>query len=122
MKNAKDSFLASILKDGEKYAGILLGKDGEPDLHIILLPGEAERVNFKGAVEFAAKIAGFLPSRRMQSLLFANLKEEFSSNWYWSSEQREGGSAWTQYFGDGDQDWFITNYNYRARAVRSIVI
>ena len=42
MKNAKDSFLASILKDGEKYAGILLGKDGEPDLHIILLPGEAE--------------------------------------------------------------------------------
>ncbi len=122
MKNAKDSFLASILKDGEKYAGILLGKDGEPDLHIILLPGEAERVNFKGAEEFAAKIAGFLPSRRMQSLLFANLKEEFSSNWYWSSEQREGGSAWGQNFRDGHQHWNYPDIRYRARAVRSIVI
>jgi hypothetical protein len=40
MKNAKKTFLASILKKGEVYAGIILGKEGDPDHHLILLPSD----------------------------------------------------------------------------------
>ncbi len=122
MKNAKQAFLALILKEGEKYAGILLGKDGEPDRHIILLPGAAESVNFDDAKKFAESIGGELPTRRMQSLLYANLKEKFQPTWYWSGEQRGSGSAWSQFFDDGSQSWGYTSGKCRAVAVRSIVI
>ena len=43
---AKTAFLASMLKAGEQYAGIILGKNGDPDHHLILLPGEADSVNW----------------------------------------------------------------------------
>ncbi len=122
MKNAKQEFLASILKEGEQYAGIILGKDGQPDHHLILLPGEAESVNWEGAKKFASEAGGELPTRREQSLLYANLKEEFKPAWYWSGEQRGSGSAWGQYFDGGNQSWSSTNDKCRAVAVRRVVI
>ena len=70
--------IAEHLKAGELYAGIILGKDGQPDHHLILLPGEpAKRLSWDRAVKWATKNGGELPTRREQSLLFANLKEEF---------------------------------------------
>lgn len=42
MNITQQAFLDSSIKTGEKYAGILLGKNGEPDQHIILLPGEVD--------------------------------------------------------------------------------
>ena len=127
--SAKAIFLASVLKPEEHYAGIILGKDGEPDHHLILLAGEAESVNWAQAKDFAAKAGGELPTRREQSLLFANLKEQFQPRWYWSGEQRASGSgyAWIQDFDSGDQNSFHKytyhkNSNYRARAVRRLVI
>lgn len=33
------------LNEGEHYAGLILGKDGEADYHLILLPGEANDIN-----------------------------------------------------------------------------
>ena len=122
MKNAKKEFLASILKEGEKYAGILLGKNGEPDRHIIKLPGDNAAASWDEQMEWAKSIGGDLPTRRMQSLLAANLKEEFQPTWYWSGEQREAGSAWFQSFTNGSQYWFIKYSKCRAVAVRSIVI
>lgn len=124
MKNAKQAFLASILKEGEHYAGIILGKDGQPDHHLILLPGEAQGVNWDGAKEFATTAGGELPTRREQSLLYANLKEEFTPNWYWSGEQHaaSSGSAWYQGFINGDQVWSYKDLKCRARAVRRIAI
>ena len=91
--SAKAIFLASVLKPEEHYAGIILGKDGEPDHHLILLAGEAESVNWAQAKDFAAKAGGELPTRREQSLLFANLKEQFQPRWYWSGEQHASYSA-----------------------------
>lgn len=124
MKTAKQQFLASVLKPGEHYAGIILGKDGEPDHHLILLPGEAESVNWKQAKEFAEKAGGELPTRREQSLLFANLKEQFQPRWYWSGEQHasNSGYAWCQDFHDGGQYGGHEFSDYRARAVRKVVI
>ena len=120
--SAKAAFLAANLKQGELYAGLLLGKNGAPDQHIILLPGEAQSVDWDEASKFAADAGGELPTRREQALLFANLPEEFTPNWYWSNTQRSAGSAWIQGFSSGYQDWGDTSYKCRARAVRRIAI
>ena len=121
---AKTAFLASILKAGEQYAGIILGKNGDPDHHLILLPGEADSVNWKNAKEFAAKAGGELPTRREQSLLYANLKEGFQERAYWSGEQHAAfaGFAWYQNFYYGTQDYYNKGVSLRARAVRRVVI
>ena len=122
----KQQFLAEHLRDGEDYAGIILGKDGAPDYHLIQLPGEAENVTFQQAQAFAKKAGGELPTRREQSLLFANLKEKFQSRprWYWSGEKHASASgyAWIQYFDNGSQNCSYASSRGRARAVRRLPI
>lgn len=112
------------LRHGEHYAGLIIGKDGESSYHLILLPGEAESVNWQAAKDWATSIDGELPTRREQSLLYANLKEEFKESWYWSGEQHasDSGDAWCQTFGDGGQSYGSKSSNFRARAVRRLVI
>jgi hypothetical protein len=121
---AKSAFLTELLKAGEEYAGIILGKNGEPDYHLILMPGQATDVSWSQAKEFAAKAGGELPTRREQSLLFVNLKEQFEDRAYWSCEQHASDYAWFQYFHDGGQSSYSdpTYYKFRARAVRRSVI
>jgi len=112
----------AALRPGERYAGLILGKDGEPSYHLILLDGEAEDVSWDDAKVWATTIGGELPTRREQSLLYANLKEEFQGAWYWSGEQSESYSddAWGQDFGDGDQNDYRKDLEFRARAVRRL--
>ena len=112
------------LKKGEHYAGIAL-VDGVPSHHLILLPGENKKCNFKAAGTWAKKQGGELPSRREQSLLFANCKEQFpDGGCYWSGEQHasDSGYAWFQAFNLGYQSLYTTNYTRRARAVRRVAI
>jgi hypothetical protein len=110
------------LRPGERYAGLILGKDGEPGYHLILLPGEVEDKTWEQAKEWAASIDGELPNRREQSLLYANLGEEFKSAWYWSGTQSESYSdyAWGQNFGNGTQSNHHEGDEFRARAVRRL--
>lgn len=112
------------LNNGEHYAGIILGKDGEPSHHLILMNGEAQEVNWQQALDWAKENGGSLPNRREQALLFANLKEEFEERAYWSSEEHASSSsnAWSQSFGNGYQYYGYESYNLRARAVRRLVI
>jgi hypothetical protein len=112
------------LKHGEHYAGIELGKNGEPSRHLILLPEEAEGLTWNEAKEWAKKNGGELPTRRQQSLLFANLKERFKEAWYWSGEEHASGSgfAWCQDFDDGNQYYLDESNKGRVRAVRSLII
>ena len=112
------------LKPGEEYAGLIVGKDGEASYHLILLPGQEKGINWTDAKAFASKQGGELPTRREQSLLFANLKDQFDSDWYWSSEQHASDSvyAWCQGFGSGDQSSYGTYNKRRARAVRRLAI
>ncbi len=117
---SKEQFLKDNLSAGEEYAGILLGENGEPDLHIILLPGEAPAANLETQEAWAASIGGRLPSCREQSLLFANLKKHFKPAWYWSGEKDAlAGWAWCQNFDYGLQSTIIVSNTLRARAVRS---
>ncbi|MDD3884522.1 MAG: hypothetical protein PHW66_06255 [Gallionella sp.] len=111
------------LNPGEEYAGMLINKEGGY-CHIVLLPGERESINWKDAKAWAESIGGSLPNRREQSLLFANLKDQFKNDWYWSGEEHTSASdsAWRQYFFNGYQGYSTKNYKLRARAVRRLVI
>ena len=108
---------------GERYAGMILGEGSQPNYHLILMPGEAESLNWADAQEWAADRGGELPTRREQSFLFANLKGEFSANWYWSAEAREdhSGWAWIQDFYDGSRSNDPQSNEFRARAVRRFI-
>jgi hypothetical protein len=122
--DTKAHFLNQHQKEGEIYAGLLLGKDGEPDQHIFLLQGQATDVTWSDAKKFAEKAGGALPTRREQALLYANLPEQFDKRWYWSGEQRAGNPdyAWVQLFISGSQDYNHESGQYRARAVRRLPI
>ncbi len=121
---SKAQWIKENLKNGEEYAGIILGKDSESDHHLILIPGESEKVAWGKAKEWAAQAGGDLPTRREQSLLFANLKERFQTTWYWSCEQHaaDSGSAWCQDFSYGIQLSRHKDDEVRARAVRRLII
>lgn len=113
------------LAAGERYAGLILDDDGTPSHHLILLPGDADGSNWADANAWAEKQGGGLPTRREQSLLFANLKGEFQRAYYWSNETHESDSecAWFQFFDDGYQLNLHKDYDgCRARAVRRLVI
>ena len=116
------------LAAGEHYAGLVLGKDGEPSYHLVLLPGQADDITWDKAMEWAGKQGGeyvaSLPTRREQSLLYANLKEEFEERAYWSCEahESESGWAWCQSFSYGLQSTGSRYCALRARAVRRLAI
>jgi len=118
------TYTRPAINEGEFYAGIILGKDGAPDHHLILLPGEVEAANWDDAVKWALDAGGELPNRREQSLLYANLKDQFQRDWYWSSEQHASDSdwAWCQTFGSGYQGSTSKDDELRARAVRRLII
>lgn len=105
--SGKALWLAEHLREGEHYAGIQLGKNGAPDEHLILLPGE-NKAPWAAQIAWANSIGGLLPSRREQRLLFANLPEQFKRDWYWSGEQHADSPdyAWMQVFDDGSQNYY----------------
>ena len=123
VRQAHDSGDYQPLVDLIPYARVL-GEDGAPDQHIFLLPGQANDVTFEQAQKWAAKQGGELPTRREQSLLFANLKEEFEERYYWSGEKHASHSdyACVQGFGGGDQRYRYVDGTGRARAVRRLVV
>ncbi|MES2322839.1 MAG: DUF1566 domain-containing protein [Pseudomonadota bacterium] len=114
----------SALKDGEQYAGLILGKEGVPDHHVVLLPGEAQEISWSAAREWAIGNGGDLPSRRELALLYANLREQFQRVWYWSSEPQEPRShlVWGQNFTSGIQTMYGRPFRGRARAVRRLFV
>jgi len=121
---SKTRWIKDNLKPGEEYAGIILGKNGEQDYHLILLPEEIERSGWDKAMAWVKAGIGQLPTLRELALLFANLREKFKSGWYWSSEQHaaDSGSAWGQNFDYGGQGYTRKSYEGRARAVRRLPI
>jgi hypothetical protein len=107
------------LREGERYAGLVLKSDGTPSHHVVLLPGSTES-NWDDAVAWALALGGDLPDCCEQSLLYANLKSEFEPCYHWSREQHAGTPdfAWMQGFNGGDQYCNLKSDQYRARAVR----
>lgn len=106
------------LKEGEIYVGRI------NDEHIILLPGDNDNDTREAQLEWAKSIGGDLPTRIEQAMLWANHRDQFKKDWYWSNEihHAESSWAWYQFFDNGYQN---NNYRYfelRARAVRRIKV
>ena len=116
--------IRQVLQDGETYAGLILGKNGAPDHHLALLPGDAVDVTWSAARTWAISLGADLPSRRELALLLANQKEQFQREWYWSSEQSEARAqlVWGQNFSSGIQTMYGRAYQGRARAIRRVPV
>lgn len=122
--NAPEKILSTPqLNKGEIYAGAIIKPDGTGH-HIILLDGDNDDANWADSMEWAKSIGGDLPDRVEQSLLFANLKDRFKEEWYWSNTQHASYSdcAWCQDFDYGDQGSYLKDCELRARAVRRSII
>jgi hypothetical protein len=114
--------IQEMLKEGEAYAGLILGKDGEADYHLVLLADDVSDVSWPTAREWAGSQDGDLPTRRELALLFANQREHFDRVWYWSSEQHDTRPqlVWGQNFASGIQTVYGRPFRGHARAVRRI--
>lgn len=111
-------------RTGELFAGILTNFD-QPGYLLFLLPDvPPSKLNWGDAKKWATSVNGELPTLREQSLLFANCKEQFEANWYWSCEQgaADPDYAWVQNFTNGGQGSGHKSNIYRARAVRRVPI
>ncbi len=111
------------LNSGERYAGVIVNPDGTVSHHLVLLAAVPDRrLHWQDAKEWATTVDGELPTRREQSLLFANARDAFEAAWYWSGEQYEGDGAyaWFQGFDDGTQGSGHTGSQGRVRAVRRV--
>ena len=111
------------LRPGERYAGIVLDDNGKPSHRLILLPGDSNQASWDDQKAWAESIGGELPTRREQSLLFANLCG-FEAAAYWSAETyaEDSSYAWYQYFDDGYQGNFRKGEELRAVAVRRVFV
>lgn len=113
-----------ILRSGESYAGIVLGKDGKPIHHLILDQEVVSGVSWMAAMDWAIQQKNLsLPSRKEQSLLFANLRNDLKTTFYWSCETEcAPHTNWAQNFRNGDQIVFDESRELHAMAVRRIPI
>jgi hypothetical protein len=118
------AWLMQILNKGEHYAGVVIGADGLPSHHLVLMPDDLGIYTWNAASAWAAKAGGDLPTRQEQALLFANLKGKFEQRAYWSNEQHAAYAdyAWYQNFNGGYQNDGIKSASLRARAVRRLTI
>ena len=120
-KQAINPIVIPPLNAGERWTGIV--SVGTQLHHVILLPGEFSG-GWKAAMAWAKEHGGELPSRLEQALLWAELKDQFKRDWYWSCEQHAShpSYAWIQSFYDGGQYDYRMDYGYLARAVRRVPI
>ena len=119
-------------EQGGIYAGVIGGKNGAPDHHLIHASSDFELVdlNWSDAIEAAKKeINGFndwsLPDQREARLLFINTQDSFDTDeWYWTSAQyaHYDSYAWLQIFSYGTQFSNHKSDEFRARAVRRLLI
>ncbi|MFA9275046.1 MAG: DUF1566 domain-containing protein [Candidatus Aquirickettsiella gammari] len=117
---------------GGIYAGIIGGTDSQPDYALIHSTVDFELFDIKlaDAITRAQEpINGLtdwsLPDRREARLLTINTPDSFDvDDWYWTASQHADNSdyAWMQDFGGGYQDYDRKSTEYRARAVRRLLI
>ena len=111
------------LNEGEIHIAALTDANGEL-YHLILLPGDNDDATHAAQIEWAQSIGGDLPTRVEQALLWERARDQFKKDWYWSNETHhsESGWAWCQYVCSGTQHGNSMCGEFRARAVRRLVI
>ncbi|MBR7910011.1 DUF1566 domain-containing protein [Burkholderia vietnamiensis] len=109
------------LAEGEIYVGAIGDKNGDFH-HVILLPGDSAGAPWKDQLAWAKSTGGDLPTRVEQALLYANCRDAFERDWYWSNEPNGDRWAWCQLFTSGGQNYLRQHGQVRARAVRRLPI
>lgn len=111
------------LNEGEIYIGAIGNAKGEV-YHLVLLPGDNDDATHAEQLAWAQSIGGDLPNRIEQAMLWADHRDQFKKDWYWSNEKHhsESGWAWCQSFITGTPSNDPTDYALRARAVRRLVV
>jgi hypothetical protein len=111
------------LKEGEIYAGAIINQDGTGN-HVILLTGDKDDGDWQSAMDRAKEQGGDLPNRVEQALLFAQSRDQFQRDYYWSNTTHEANAewAWCQSFKHGCQYDSYKGNALRARAVRRLPI
>lgn len=106
----------------ETYVGFYSDKEGNR-VDFWLLDGDNDDATHEAKIEWAKSIGGDLPNRIEQAMLWANHRDQFKKDWYWSNEinHTESDSAWGQGFDDGYQNDGYRINDLRARAVRRVV-
>lgn len=107
--------------DGGTFAGVTTQKDGT-HCAVVLLPSRGTSLTWKKAMAWANDQDGELPTRPVAALLFANLKDELSGGWHWTSEEYAASYAWSCNFGYGSQSFTRKSFEGSAVAVRLIPI
>ena len=107
----------------ETYIGFYSDKDGAR-VDFWLLNGDNDDATHEAQLEWAKSIGGDLPNRIEQAMLWANHRDQFKKDWYWSNEihHAESGWAWFQVFTNGIQYHNHKYHEFRARAVRRLPI
>lgn len=112
------------LNEGETYIGAIGDAQGA-FYHVVLLPGDNDDAPWAEQMEWAKSIGGDLPNRIEQAMLWANHRDQFQKDWYWSNEthHQHDAYAWFQHFYDGHQgSTRKDDGSCRARAVRRLPI
>ncbi len=111
------------LAEGELYIGAIGDAAGNL-YHVILLPGDNDDATHEAQLAWAKSIGGDLPNRIEQAMLWANHRDQFQKDLYWSNETHhsESGWAWYQGFSYGGQYNDHRSTELRARAVRRLPI
>ncbi|WP_050408596.1 DUF1566 domain-containing protein [Massilia sp. NR 4-1] len=111
------------LRQGERYAGLVLGCNGAADYHLLLQAGELVHQSWETALAWAGSQGHSLPGRREQILLYATLKDEFRPNWYWSDEAGDlANEAWCKDFDTGVAYPTDRGFDGYARCVRRVIV
>ena len=106
--------------EGGTFQGVITLKDGTHVAIVLLADKPSEELNWADAKKWAASVGGELPARPAAAMLFANAKDQFESEWHWTSEAYGGSYAWIQGFDTGTQFTNHVDFSYCARAVRMI--
>lgn len=106
--------------EGGTFAGVITLPNGTHAAVVLLADKPSEELNWADAKKWAESVGGELPARPAAAMLFANAKDQFDSEWHWTSEAYSGSHAWIQYFDDGGQVTGHVDGNDCARAVRMI--
>ena len=104
------------------FAGLVLTEEGHTAALFLLV--DTFTGKWQAALDWAAALSedAHVPSREESGILFANVKMHIEPKWHWTSAQDSANYAWIQSFYGGNHDYAHKGHEYRARAVRSLVI
>jgi len=127
---SKQLFLEQNQREGESYAGIILGENGAPDYHLFELPRiPGEKYNFDAAMKRAKLLTGefeiLVANRDENQLIRINSANSSGAiGWHWTSEKLAVNTdyAWVQGFNTGTQCCYHKSNEFSAAFVRRIYI